>query len=141
MDWQEAYFKSIFNNAEGASATPVSCDECKTVYNEMNEEPPCEGCQLFKPELHEDNLLAWNVWNRLNRTRQRKPIVFQRSKKINGNNGSETVIRTFFDPLDITKAIPLLEMYDGTVTDFEKIEYIESRLFPQMNQQGSNDGH
>ena len=89
----------------------LSCDDCSETYDG---DPPCDTCKMTKLWLV--NELAWKIWEICS--------MFERPSSFWG----VTAIRA-------TSASSLVKDYDGTLTDFEKVLFIEKERLPWLRDQ------
>ena len=92
----------------------MECSECAEVYDG---EPPCDECN--KPELFISNQLAWQVWQVCSQ--------FERPAGFGG-----------IVPIRALSAARLVEMYGGSLSDFEKVLHIENQMLPYYRDQAES---
>lgn len=89
----------------------MGCEECSIAYDE---DPPCDDCEMPEPFL--SNQLAWKVWQICSK--------FERPPSFGG-----------VPPISAIRAAQVLDLYDGTLADFEKVLTIEDEMLPWLREE------
>lgn len=99
----------------GKEVRVLSCEECiKACQND----PPCHECK--NPKLYRSNLLAWDIW-------------------LKCNNYARGVSMVDVAPIQMDMVMRLVEMYDGSMEDFDKVMLIEEKALPLIREKSESE--
>jgi len=94
----------------------VSCEECTEIV--FKGDPPCHDCP--RPKLIRSNALAWDIW-------------------VKCNNYGRGVSFADIATIEMKTLLDLLEVYDGSREDFEKVLFIEEIALPILRERNKEE--